>query len=423
MPEITVGRDTKDIAAFGERKGTGFIGNHIVGERKDAHYGNPVNLDLARPHVMGVVGKRGSGKSYTLGVLAEEIQACSEIQDNVATIMIDTMGIFWSMKYPNDSDASLLAQWDLQPGPVNADIYIPTGMEKEFTDRNVPFDKTFALHPADLTVSDWLLAFEFDRTSEEGVLLERAVSTLQDDHDTYTVQDIINHVETFTSFPETVRNALVNRFEAAQSWGLFSSEATRLEEMITPGSLTVIDVSLYGELSEGWSVRTLIVGLLARKILRMRMEAKRVEELEEMEGITKSERPIVWMLIDEAHMFVPEDGSTAATTPLLQWAKIGREPGVSLVLATQQPNKLNADILSQTDLLLSHRLTARDDISALKNIMQTYMRYDLTDYIDGLPRRKGTAIVLDDNSERVYSVQVRPRKSWHAGGTPTALKT
>ncbi|MFB6077282.1 MAG: ATP-binding protein, partial [Candidatus Nanohaloarchaea archaeon] len=108
--------------------------------------------------------------------------------------------------------------------------------------------------------------------------------------------------------------------------------------------------------------------------------------------------------------------------PLLQWAKIGREPGVSMVLATQQPNRLNPNLLSQMDLLLTHRLTARSDIDALKEIMQTYMQYDITEYIDNLPRQKGAGIILDDNSERVYPVQIRPRLSWHAGGTPSALK-
>jgi len=35
---------------------------------------------------------------------------------------------------------------------------------------------------------------------------------------------------------------------------------------------------------------------------------------------------------------------------------------------------------------------------------------------------KGAAIVLDDNSERIYPIQVRPRYSWHGGSSPSALK-
>ncbi|MDY6769101.1 MAG: hypothetical protein SVW02_03285, partial [Candidatus Nanohaloarchaea archaeon] len=56
------------------------------------------------------------------------------------------------------------------------------------------------------------------------------------------------------------------------------------------------------------------------------------------------------------------------------------------------------------------------------NIMQTYMQEDMTEYIDNLPRQDGAGIILDDNSERVYTIQIRPRLSWHAGGTPSAVK-
>ena len=63
---------------------------------------------------------------------------------------------------------------------------------------------------------------------------------------------------------------------------------------------------------------------------------------------------------------------------------------------------------------------AKTDIEALKAIMQTYMLFDITKYISELPRWKGAAIVLDDNSERIYKLRVRPRQSWHAGSSPTA---
>ena len=100
----------------------------------------------------------------------------------------------------------------------------------------------------------------------------------------------------------------------------------------------------------------------------------------------------------------------------------GREPGISLLFITQRPNKLHEDALAQSDLIIAHRLTSEADLKALRGIMQTYMLDDIQTYINSLPRQKGTAIVLDDNSERIYTMQARPRKSWHAGGSPTAIK-
>ena len=102
-------------------------------------------------------------------------------------------------------------------------------------------------------------------------------------------------------------------------------------------------------------------------------------------------------------------------------AKEGRQPGISLVLATQRPEKLHQDVLAQTDLLLSHRLTAKNDIESLKSIMQSYMLFDINKYINELPKLKGSGIILDDNSERIYKMRIRPRQSWHAGASPVAL--
>lgn len=45
------------------------------------------------------------------------------------------------------------------------------------------------------------------------------------------------------------------------------------------------------------------------------------------------------MLLDEAHEFLPDTGKTAATDALVTILREGRQPGVSLILATQQPGK------------------------------------------------------------------------------------
>lgn len=424
MPTITIGRGYDDLQKYGPFLGTGFIGRHLVGEKKEAHAANPVRLDLARPHVIGVFGKRGSGKSYTLAVIAEELlHMPPEIKDNVSVILIDTMGIYWSMKYPNDREVTLLDKWNLKPEALETTHYIPEGQVRIFRENDIPFDKTFMLNPGELSASDWAMAFKLKPNEEISILLERAIRNLKiEKWNSYSLEDIIESVRETEGFDKRVKDALENKFLMAMDWGVFSENGTPIEELLQRGKSTVLDVSLYGDITGGWSVRTLIVGLLAKRILRERMRARRVEEIEEMEGTLKSEMPIVWMILDEAHTFVPQKGETPASVPLQQWVKLGREPGVSLVVATQMPNKLHEDIIAQMDIVISHRLTAKSDVDHLRNIMQTYMRYDLATLLDNLPRMPGVAICLDDNSERVYAIQVRPRLSWHGGGTPIAIK-
>ena len=47
---------------------------------------------------------------------------------------------------------------------------------------------------------------------------------------------------------------------------------------------------------------------------------------------------------------------------------------------------------------------------------------DLTSFLNILPSDPGAAIILDDNSERIYPIGVRPKLSWHGGEAPTAIK-
>lgn len=422
MHEIIVGRSPEDLDKYGA-KGTGIIGKHYVGQKGDQHLTTYVRVDLTRPHIIGLFGKRGQGKSYSMGTIAEEIANQPEdIRKNMAAVIIDTMGIYWSMGEPNERDFQLLAQWNQKPKGFPVEVLIPEGLASHFNEYQIPFDQTYSFKPKDLDIGSWALTFNIDLDTEMGLLLSRVIKYMKDDGSDFSLEDIIEKIKEQRA-DHVAKEALINRFIVAQGWGIFNPKGTSIFEIVKPGVITIIDVSQFGLSSGGWSVNSLVVGLLARKILEERMKARRQEEFEEMRGAKKKiHMPITWMLIDEAHQFLPAVGVTAASGPLLQWVKIGREPGVSLVLATQMPNKLHQEAISQCDLVLSHRLTSSDDIKALAGTMQTYQKYGIADYYDALPRLKGAALVLDDNSERIIQIRMRPRMSWHAGGSPGAIK-
>ncbi|MEM7824689.1 MAG: ATP-binding protein, partial [Candidatus Aenigmatarchaeota archaeon] len=120
---------------------------------------------------------------------------------------------------------------------------------------------------------------------------------------------------------------------------------------------------------------------------------------------------------EEAHNFVPSDRDVSSSADIKRVAKEGREPGVGLIVITQMPSKIHQDILSQTDLVISFRLTSKDDLQALHSVMQTYVQEELEKYLNRLPRIPGSAILLDDNLEKIFTVNIRPRISHHAGGT------
>ncbi|RLJ02810.1 MAG: ATP-binding protein [Candidatus Aenigmatarchaeota archaeon] len=420
LTEIVVGRDREDLEKYG-KEGTVFLGKHIVGEGEEMHLTNPVHMDVARPHVMLICGKRGQGKSYTAAVMIEEmLQLPENIRNNLSILVIDTAGIFWSLKNQNEQQFEELNRWGLKPRGFDVSVYIPEGFRREFDRKGIPYDSVFSIKPSELTVEDWSLAFGISLLEPMGILLERVLKRLKGTD--YSIHRIVREIERDQRASKQEKEALENRFISAADWGIFSDTGFEISELLKPGKVSIMDVSLFSGLSEGWSVRSLFVGLLARRIFEVRTIARRKEEISTIEGGAEREVPLTWMIIDEAHQFLPNGGTTAASDPLLTIVKQGRQPGISTVFITQRPNKLHEDAISQADIVLSHRLTAKPDLEALRNIMQTYLLYDIEKYINALPRRKGAAIILDDNSERIYEMIVRPRLSWHAGGTPSALE-
>ena len=84
MPyDIIVGRNEADKKAFGN-KGLIYIGKGFVKMGQYTSLSNKILMDVSRSHVVLVAGKRGSGKSYTLGVIAEELSNLQkEAKENI----------------------------------------------------------------------------------------------------------------------------------------------------------------------------------------------------------------------------------------------------------------------------------------------------------------------------------------------------
>ena len=118
---------------------------------------------------------------------------------------------------------------------------------------------------------------------------------------------------------------------------------------------------------------------------------------------------------------MPNKGKTPATAPLITVLREGRQPGISLVLASQQPGKIHTDVITQSDIVIAHRITANIDVQSLGGLMQSYMREGLDKQLNLLPTEEGAAIVFDDLNEKLYPIRVRPRYTWHGGSAPTAL--
>ena len=432
MPyDIILGRDASDKKKFG-KEGLIYLGRGYVTMGTHTSLSNHLWMDVARSHVVLVAGKRGSGKSYSLGVIAEELSNLTpELARNIGSLIFDTMGIFWTMKFKNEKDAALLRDWNLETKPLNVRVLVPKGKADNYKEMGVPFDDTFALSAAELNTDDWLSIFNLAMTSPEGTLLARTISHLKQQSNTYTIKDIKQQIQRDTQTSHDTKNSIFALLDAAETWGVFSmnAEGTQVKSLVKGGQTTVLDLSVYSATS-AFNVRALVISLISRKLFNERMDERKKEELQSLQhGVdylahtTNRDMPLVWLFVDEAHEFLPKEGKTPATEALVQILREGRQPGISLVLATQQPGQIHRDVMTQSDIVISHKLTSQQDLEALNQIMQSYILEHINRKMDELPQLKGSALILDDNSERIYPMRVRPRFTWHGGEAPSAVKT
>ncbi|MFW3147132.1 MAG: DUF835 domain-containing protein, partial [Thermoplasmatota archaeon] len=431
---VILGRSASSHSKWG-RKGLLEIG--AVGEHQkagDDHFGRKVFLDAAFPHIIFICGKRGSGKSYTLGIMAEELIRSAI---GVGVVIIDPIGIFWSLKVENSSgsEKKALGRWGLtETSFPEVKVLSPSTSEDELPSN---CDGLFSIAVGEMTAEDWCQVFDMDRFKTQGLLVGSALDlvsngyqTLLDDVEvsipgkgqSYSVADIIQCIETsitLTSktggFNQQTRRSLIARFRSASTWGLFSTEGTPLRELTSPNRVTVLDIS---DPNLGDSKRSLVTGIVARKILEGRIYSARVEERDDYDENDPDLIPLTWLLIDEAHVILPHGRQTPATEALIEYAKQGRRPGCALVLATQRPASTSDEILSQVDMLIGHNLALEDDMTALRRRVPAKLpqEYAVSDFIRAIP--VGTALIADQKTQqRSFLIKVRPRLSHHAGSS------
>ncbi len=391
--------------------------------------GMPVNLDLMSPHVMLVAGKRGSGKSYTLGIIAEELALAMERREiEVAAVMVDTVDVFRQMVDPNVDQSDLLKKWGFEARGFPVNVYIPRRTYVGLPDEVKKKARLFPLSigPKELTVSDWGYVLEKGGTLSTAMenLISETLDSVRKGYSLesgdrvplkrdFSIKDMIHCIDSSPAIEElykpATRTAMIQRLKRADRMGVFHPGGTSAQDLAIAGQITVIDVAPLG--SDAEAVLAILCNMLCRQVLTYRMAWTD-------EGTSaREELPPTWLIIDEAHTLVPRAGPTPAKDAIIGYAKLGRRFGCSLVLCTQQPSAVSDEAISQADLIISHSLSHDNDIRALQQRAPAVLPDQFRDkvFISSLPR--GAAIVFDQTTEnkRGFIMQVRPRLSQHGG--------
>jgi len=390
-----------------------------------------VDFDLSLPHVVAIFGKRGSGKSYTLGSFLEGLctdeaeTTISAITKTRAALLFDTLGIFQWLDVPvslNSSQKLLreqaLAQkgWDIRSEHLDVQIWTPRGTtpSRQY--------KEFTINCADFTASDWGYLFGVDILQDRmGQLLNDAYEKVvtegwSDGSSTYpptpryAIEDLMDCVqddtELLANYHSETRRAVLQQLSVYWRNPLFqpkrkiptalkwlkqkgnltehdlktyeSLEGTFLNDLLKPGQLSIL---LLHKMSD--ELRFVLIVSLIRKIMQARIETSEMEKnLRILPNLTDEERTVIqekishgippaWIVADEAQNFLPSERKTTATDVLIRLVREGRNFGLSFMLTTQQPSAIDQRILAQIDTLIVHKLTVQGDIEYIRRNLKS----------------------------------------------------
>ncbi|HYP50196.1 MAG TPA: ATP-binding protein, partial [Pyrinomonadaceae bacterium] len=291
--------------------------------------------DVVSTH-LAILASTGSGKSYTAGVLVEELM---NRYNRAAVLIVDPHGEYHTMQSIQGDDQFFGAD-GYKP---EVKIFTPDKIKVRFstlTEADVKY-----LLPEG--TSDKMLHFlaQAFRSLNERLRFER-----RQDY-AYAYHDLRDEVlkQKYgdekkggdggnASSIDGILWRLDSRFDKPDS--LFSAQDhIPLKDLFAPGRCTILELSDIEQHEQ-----QVIVGTLLRRVNKARMLTTRGET----QPNTENHLPYpVFTLLEEAHRFAPAGANVVSTNILKQILAEGRKFGVGIGLITQRPGKLDQDVLSQ----------------------------------------------------------------------------
>ena len=385
-----------------------------VSEHGSAHVGSlltrepgevPVVLsvrDIVSTH-LAILASTGSGKSYTAGVLVEELM---QSWNRAAVLIVDPHGEYHTLQ-SIQGDKQFHGEDGYQP---EVKIFNPKSIKVRFSTLTEP-DVKYLLPEG---TSDKMLHFlgQAFRSMNDQLKAEGKRDYL------YSYHDLRDHVQK-QQFGKDDANAgdggnvssiqgllwrLDTRFDKPD--GIFSTnEHIPLQDMFRPGRCTILDLSDIEQ-----NAQQVIVGTLLRRANKARMMTTR-DEVSSGENFLNYP---VFTLLEEAHRFAPAGASVVSTNVLKQILSEGRKFGVGIGLITQRPGKLDQDVLSQCMTQIIMRIVNPIDQQTVAQSVEGAGRAMLAE----LPAlTKGQAIISGVGANTPVMCRIRPRLTQHGGET------
>jgi DNA helicase HerA-like ATPase len=358
----------------------------------------PIALDvkeLVSTH-MAILAGTGSGKSYTAGVLVEELLLP---HNRAAVLIFDPHGEYGTLTDMRGHSAF-----------QSADGYSPK--VKVMTPEDV------RIRVSSLDYYD-ILALLPEMSDRQQAMLSKAFRILQRHRKgdyRWGIQDLIAAVREADVQVDDEGNEKTGSSAPALEWKLEKIERSEYfhnmehtvspKELFEPGQVTVLQMN---EISQ--EEQQVICAAVLRQVNHARMNTQK--ELISPQDENYLPYP-VFILVEEAHRFAPAHEPSRCKSVIRTILSEGRKFGLGMGLITQRPGKLDADVLSQCMSQFLMRIVNPVDQESLKYGVEAAGR----DLLKELPAlTKGQIIISGACVNTPVLCKVRQRLTKHGGET------
>lgn len=358
----------------------------------------PIALDvkeLVSTH-MAILAGTGSGKSYTAGVLVEELL---QPYNRAAVLIFDPHG-----EYGTLADLRGHAQFQ------TADGYAP--------EVKIVQPDDIRIRMSSLDYYDVLTLLP-DMSDRQQSILSKAFKILYKHRRgeyRWDVNDLIAAVYEADTSVDEEGNEKTGSSAPAIEWKLerlASSPYFHVREhlpprdLFAPGQVTILQMN---EISQ--EEQQVICAAVLRQTYLARMNTHK-DKITDEDPENYLPFP-VFILLEEAHRFVPAHEPARCKAVMRTILSEGRKFGLGVGLITQRPGKLDSDVLSQCMSQFLMRIVNPVDQESLKYGVEAAGR----DLLKELPAlTKGQVIIAGACVNTPVLCQVRPRITQHGGET------
>jgi hypothetical protein len=315
----------------------------------------------------GFFGQTGSGKSFALAILLEELH----LKTSVNIVVLDFNGDFIHIKEPlrnlkqinHKSNKYIFKEREIR------EYHSLHNRKKELitvlsVDPSLKAD-SINLKLCDLNAGEQSLLLGLDpiEDREEYYALSQIIDEISADNQLYGIEDLLEYCDSKRSGRfKRERSKLLRRIinlglDDLQIWGRSKNETTMLADLLTKEELQtlIIDLSTLTKLEQ-----SIISMLVFRKLWDRQIKRKR-----------KNVAKPCLLLIDEAHNLFPvKSSSREQNMTLTQGIKIageGRKFGLYLMISSQLPSKIHEHVLSQCGNIILMKMLSQSDIAAIQD--------------------------------------------------------